>query len=160
MIRATTISKSNNALKTILLTGFTAGTLDGIGAAVVHQIHPIQLFQYVASGAIGREAAFSGGIATALLGLLFHYIIAFSWTILFFYLYPKVSLLRRNKYVVGVLYALFVWIIMNMVVVPSTLIGRGPFFLKHALIGWAILVMMIGLPISIMVSRYYKSRKI
>ena len=40
----------------------------------------------VARGAFGREEAFAGGNTMVIWGVIFHYFIAFSWTILFFVL--------------------------------------------------------------------------
>jgi hypothetical protein len=153
-------SKSNSSsgvLKAIVVTGLIAGTLDITTAMIVYKVPPFPMGRFIASGAFGKDA-FSGGTPMALLGILFHYIIAFSWTILFFILYPKIPLLGKNKYVTGVLYGIMVWLVMNLVILPMTNVTRGEMKLIPSLIGMVILIFMIGLPISILAHRYY-SRK-
>ena len=145
------------AVKNIIVIALIAGTLDAVGAIVVYRADPIKLFQFIASGAFGVEA-FSGGVGMAFWGLLFHYIIASAWTVLFFFMYPAIKILRKNRYVTGLLYGIFVWIIMNLIIVPMSKIPQAPFNLKSALTGASILVVMIGLPISLLTYRYYSKR--
>jgi hypothetical protein len=40
-------------------------------------LNPIQVLQYIASGALGKSA-FEGGLVTAALGAMFHFIIAWA----------------------------------------------------------------------------------
>jgi len=141
--------------RTIMLTGFLAGTLDAIAAIVIYQANPARLFQFIASGAFGAGNAFSGGAMMVFWGVLFHYIIAYSWTVLFFFTYPVFPWMRKNKYVTGLLYGIFVWVGMNQVVIPLSEIVQRPFDLRAALIGASILMVAIGLPISILTHRYY-----
>ena len=141
--------------RTIILTGLLAGTLDAIAAIVVSQASPAAVFKFIASGAFGAGKAFSGGDIMIVWGVLFHYLIALSWTVLFFFMYPALPWIRKNKYVTGLLYGIFVWIMMNRVVIPLSEIPQRPFNLKGALTGMSILMVAIGLPISILTHRYY-----
>jgi hypothetical protein len=141
--------------RTIILIGLLAGTLDAVAAIVISQASPAAVFRYIASGAFGAGRAFSGGDIMIAWGVIFHYFIALSWTLFFFFMYPALPWLKKNKYVVGLLYGIFVWIIMNRVVVPLSEIPARPFNLKGALTGMSILMVAIGLPISILTHRYY-----
>ena len=141
--------------RTIILTGLLAGTLDAIAAIVVSQASPAAVFKFIASGAFGAGKAFSGGDIMIVWGVLFHYVIALSWTVLFFFMYPALPWIRKNKYITGLLYGIFVWIIMNRVVIPLSEIPQKPFNLKGALTGMSVLMVAIGLPISILTHRYY-----
>ena len=141
--------------RTIILTGLLAGTLDAIAAIVVSQASPAAVFKFIASGAFGAGKAFSGGDVMIVWGVFFHYFIALSWTVLFFFMYPALPWMRKNKYITGLLYGIFVWIIMNRVVIPLSEIPQRPFNLKGALTGMSILMVAIGLPISILTHRYY-----
>ena len=132
-----------------------AGTLDAVAAIVVSQASPAAVFKFIASGAFGAGKAFSGGDVMIIWGVLFHYFIALSWTVLFFFMYPALPWIRKNKYITGLLYGIFVWIIMNRVVMPLSEIPQRPFNLKGALTGMSILMVAIGLPISILTHRYY-----
>ncbi len=144
--------------KTIIFAGLLAGTLDALAAMVVYGAAPTGMFRFIASGAFGAGQAFSGGSIMVFWGILFHYFIAFTWTVLFFLTYPVFSFLRRNKYITAVLYGIFVWVMMNRVVLPLSQISQRPFNLNGALVGVAILVVAVGLPIVLLTHRYY-SRK-
>lgn len=144
-----------SAWKAIIVTGLSAGTLDAIAAIVVYQANPVGLFQFIASGAFGAGKAFSGGLTMAFWGMLFHYIIAFSWTIVFFFMYPVFPFMRKNKYLTGLLYGIVVWVMMNRVVLPLSQISQGAFNIRGALIGASILMVAVGLPISLLTHRYY-----
>jgi hypothetical protein len=146
----------------ILVTGLIAGTLDITGAILNYIIpnyrDPIIIFKFIASALLGAGAAFTGGWWVPVLGLFLHYLIATIWTALFFLTYLKINKIVPNKFVAGVLYGLFVWLIMNRVVLPLTLVPKFPFNLRSAAIGAAILIVAIGLPISIRATKYYATR--
>lgn len=149
-------------LTVILVTGLLAGTLDAIAATTNFWIHggtdAGRLWRAVASGALGPSAR-NGGTGIALLGLLFHYIIAFSWTTIYLLIYPKIPLLRKNILLSSLLYSLFVWLIMNLVVVPLSRIGKFPAWAPgRLLVDMLILTVVIGLPAALM-ARWYYSRK-
>ncbi len=150
------------ALKTVMLAWLVAGSLDIISAillngAITGSIRPLRLLQGVASGAFGKEAL-TGGIPMALAGLLFHYFFALVWVLVFFFGYPFIPFLQKHKIISGLLYGIFVWIIMNRVVVPLSRITPGPFRWDRALMNMAILMVMIGLPISLFIHKYYEGR--
>jgi len=151
-----------SSFKAILKTGLLAGTLDGIAAALLYSIpsgkDPLNVYRFIASGVFGKEA-FEGGVPMAMLGILFHYIIAMGWTVLFFAAYPRIALLSKNKIVTAVFYGIFVWLMMNLVVVPlSSVPMKGSRELSSIIIGVAVLIFCIGLPISWMASKYYNKQ--
>jgi uncharacterized membrane protein YagU involved in acid resistance len=77
----------------------------------------ISVYQYIASGALGN-AAFAGGIATALLGVLFHYLISIVIAGVFILSADRLPLLRRYVIPGSLLYGFGVFIVMNMIVTP------------------------------------------
>jgi len=150
---------SNALAKAILITGFIAGTMDITGACIsaylTAGLSPFFVLQYVASGLLGKES-FSGGIPTAALGLLIHYVIAYSWTLLFFLAYPKLSFLSANKIVIGILYGAFVWVMMNQVILRiAGMVPPASFNVVRAATAMVILMICIGLPISIGAHKFY-----
>jgi hypothetical protein len=145
-------------VRAIVLTWLLAGTLD-ITAAVLQYFlmtgkNPVVVFLYIASGVFGADA-FAGGIPMAVVGGLFHYCIALVWALLFFLAYPRINILSRNKYVVGLLYGLFIWLIMNKVVLPLSNVRLIPFDIGRAALAILILMLCVGLPISLSANRYY-----
>lgn len=143
-------------LRTILIAGLFAGTLDGCAASIQYFLatggNPVPVFTYIASGVFG-QAAYSGGPFMAVWGVLFHYAIATSWASLYVLLYPRIPLLSRNMFISAAFYGLFVWSMMNLVIVPlSRVRPLHPTYVKN-LIGICILVVCIGLPIALITDR-------
>ncbi len=149
---------SSAALRTILAAWLVAGTLDITAASLyyplVYKFKLILLYQNIASGVFGAKA-FSGGPGMAALGLLFHYFIALSWTLFFFIIYPKVKIMWRNRYATATGFGMFVWVVMNLVVVPLSRVDRGAFTIRHFIVSVVFLVICIGLPLSLIAGRYY-----
>ena len=152
---------NRRAVATILKAGLIAGTCDALAASLQFLImvgkNPIRVWTYVASAALGRDP--DPGPLTALAGLLFHYGIATGWAALFYLMYPKVTRVSRNWVANGLVYAVWVWMVMNLVVVPSSRVG-GPIVLVplNVAIAVGILILCIGLPISFIVDRDRRAR--
>ena len=75
------------ALYSILYGGLAVGVLDFLDAIIFFGLRgstPRGIFQYVASGLLGR-AAFSGGTKTFALGLLLHFLNAFIFTTIYYF---------------------------------------------------------------------------
>jgi len=147
--------------RAVFTTGLIAGTLDILAACLSAYIQrgmtPDKLLQFVASGLFGADA-FNGGAIMAVAGLIMHFMIAISWTLLFYLLYPRLSILRKNKILAGVIYGAFVWVMMNRVILPFTNIPKSPFNLVSAVIGMIILMLMIGMPNAFRAPKYYEGR--
>src|SRR3954466_2674605 len=121
---ATSSSDNRNFRAAVLRAGLLVGCLD-ITSALIHFFvrtgrDPLIVLKYISSAILGKSA-FTGGAAVVLLGLLFHFVIAFTFTLLFFILYPKLGGFTRNRLLTGILYGLFIWTVMNLLVVPMTL---------------------------------------
>lgn len=153
----------NPFFKRVLLTGLVAGTLDILSAYTKGFIQTGHLskrmFQFIAGGALGLKNSMAGGIGVILLGVFFHYFIAFSFTLFFFLIYKKMNISSFNKYVSGLVYGVFVWLVMNFVVWPLSMLPHYPFNLQSAIIEALILMVMIGLPISLSANSYYRLKQ-
>ncbi len=154
-----TAVKKDRAVKIIFLAGLLAGSLDILSAFIDHYIQsgkgPEGVLRFVASGAFGQEA-FTGGDQMIVFGLLFHFIIAFCFTIFFYWLYQTVPFFRRNIFVTAILYGLFIWVVMNLIVVPLSNINKYPFHAINAVKSSLILICMIGLPLTLIVKFFSK----
>ena len=152
--------------KTILLATLIAGTLDIAAAIVSFMLNggkdPMTVFYYISSGVFGREIAFGSGKWMALAGLLFHYLIAFLFSLFMFMIYPWIKSVLRNKILIGVLYGIFVWFVMNKMVVPlsNTPAPAAPPAIKNQVISCLILIFFIGIPICWIVDRYYAGKMV
>jgi hypothetical protein len=158
---STILPKSVSALKAVALTGLLAGTLDIISALTMYSTttgkNPMNVLRYISSGVVG-PSAFTGGLPMALLGLLLHFFIAYTFTLVFFLLYPRLPILAKNKVIVGLLYGVVIWLVMDLIVLPLFFSPRSPLELWYVIKGMSILMVMVGLPISVLTNRYYSSK--
>ena len=156
-----TNTAKKSAFKTILFTGLIAGILDGSAAsinALIRGRSPERVFRFIASGIFGKDSQ-SPGWLMPILGILLHFFIAYSFTIFFFFIFPKIKWLNKNFVVTGLLYGIFVWLIMNLIVVPLSITGKIRFVdIKQTIIGVLFLMFFIGLPIAYFAKRYYAVR--
>lgn len=145
--------------KAVLLTGLFVGTTDLVAAYVTQWIktgrYADKMLHYIAGGALGLGTSMQGGNGVALLGLFFHYFIAFSFTLFFFWVFPRLKFLSFNKYLVGMLYAVFVALVVNQLILRLTPLPVRPFDLSAALPGWLTLGVVLGIPIAYNTYRYY-----
>ena len=137
----------------LIASALTAGVLDIVYAIAFSYFRsgtpPARLLQAVASGAIGRDAAYAGGTATAALGLGFHFLIAFIITAVFFAAAARLPVLTSRPLIIGAIYGIGVYLVMNFVVIPLSRIGPRP--LPAAIVvvtGVLVHMFLVGLPIA------------
>jgi hypothetical protein len=87
------------------------------------------------------------------LGLLLHFVIAFSAAAVYFLVSRKFPFLIQEAVVSGVLYGVAVYFFMQQVVALSATVKR-PFSVQLLLIGMVIHIFCVGLPIALLVRRY------
>lgn len=138
-----------------------AGTIDIVVACVYYpltaHVTVIGILQGIASGLLGARA-FDGGLTTAVLGLACHYLIAFIWTAIFFFVYPRIRVLSMNWFATAVLYGVFVSAVMRFVVLPLSDVASRPFDLRAFVIATVILILSIGTPLTLVAGRFYAPR--
>ena len=145
---------------TIFLSGLIAGTLDMLAAITVYafilqKTTAIKILQSIASGLFKKDA-YSGGSQMALYGLLLHYFIALTFAWFYFTIYPYFTFIKKNTLVAGILYGIFVWIIMNLVVLPTVFPVLPEKHLDFPLIlSILILICCIGIPIASITKKHY-----
>jgi hypothetical protein len=148
--------------KQILITTLIAGCLDITGACtqayLSRSITPDVLLKYIASGFFGKDA-FTGGFGMMMIGLLVHFFIVLACTLIFFLLYPKLKFLQHSIIINSLLIALVAWTVTNLVIIPMSNITTAPINYLRAMIGFAILFICIGLPISISAKKFYTQPK-
>lgn len=151
-----------NLARAVVCTALLAGTLDGLAAIINYSLQggkdPGIIFRYIASGLLGKSAL-EGGTGVLGLGVLFHYAIAFSFTAFFFWLKPKIHWLATQPLLAGVQYGIFVWVLMNLFIVPFSRISKETLVIHKARIEMLILILCIGIPVSLMADKYYLYKK-
>jgi hypothetical protein len=146
-------NKNSNMLITMLIAWLTAGTLDGLAALFILAKGNVVVFKYVASAVFG-PSAFNGGIGMVLAGVAFHYVVAAGVTAFYFVIYKYLPAIKANKALMTILYGLFVWFVMNIVVVKLTNAHPSPMSLQRAAKNIVILIFCIALPIVLMRDSY------
>lgn len=155
----------NRFFRTVLLTGLFVGVTDLIAAYVTQFVKTGQfadkMLYYIAGGALGLDVSMKGGFWIGLLGLFFHFFIAFAFTLFYFLIYPKLKLQRFNKYFLGIVYAIFVNQAMALLILPLSKLppDKASFDLPDLLISWAVLGLVLGMPIAISAHRFYKEKR-
>jgi hypothetical protein len=145
---------------TIFLSGLIAGTLDLLAAITIYafilqKTTAIKILQSIASGLFKKDA-YSGGSQMALYGLLLHYFIALTFAWFYFTIYPYFTFIKKNTLISGILYGIFVWIIMNLVVLPTVFPVLPEKDLDFPLIlSMLILIFCIGIPIAFITRKHY-----
>lgn len=112
---------------------------------------PLQCFQGVASGFLGREA-YRGGLRTAVLGGAIHVFIAFVVVLVYYLSSARLEILTRRPVPCGLAYGMAVHVFMRYAVIPLSAVPIGRFSwagLLNGLIGHALLV---GLPAALFVA--------
>ncbi|QGZ95497.1 hypothetical protein [Terricaulis silvestris] len=117
------------AVIAILLGGLIAGVLDITYACVhyglVYDIPPTRIFQSVAAGVYGGEAARAGGLTTAGVGLALHLLLTTIMAAFFVAWTRMVPALNRWSLLSGPTYGLAIFALMQFVVLPLSAAGGG-----------------------------------
>ncbi len=134
--------------RAILYATLVVGALDAADGVVFRGLqgqNPIQVLQYIGSSLLGTRS-FSGGLASAGLGLVLHFAIALVVAAIYILASRRVAVLRTQWVLIGLLYGAAVWAVMNLVLLPLTAVATGPITtaaLANGVIGHALFV---GLP--------------
>lgn len=157
-IASTSPASRNSLLRLSVIGGLILGTLHLIIQSwfvfsILEKNPFISVLQYVASGAMGN-AAFAGGLATALLGLFLDFVMTTIMAGVFILSADRIPLLRRHVIPGSLLYGFGVFIVMNFIVLPLSAAPPLPvppmwlfieIILEH--------ILLIGLPLGILVQQ-------
>jgi uncharacterized membrane protein YagU involved in acid resistance len=99
-------------------------------------------------------AALRGGAKAAAIGLALHFLIATVATIVFYLASRKFLFLVERPVHFGLLYGVAVYLFMNFVVLPLSLVTRGPVTVSGFVIGLLTIMLCVGLPIALIVRRF------
>ncbi len=141
----------NSLWRPILRTGMIAGVLDGAAAVVKYLVEggqrPGVIFRFIASGVLGRSA-FEEGEWVIFVGVVLHLAIATTWAGIYFFAASRTGVVRRQWVLMGLVYGIVVWTVMNLVVVPLSRTPPLPSSAGQVVIGIMIIIICVGLPIA------------
>ena len=159
-------SSRNSLLRLSVISGLIIGTLHLVIQAWIVFILILKLApsfmvgaQFIASGLLG-DAAYTGGLATALLGVILELVMTIIIAGIFFFSADRIPLLRKNVIVGSLLYGIGVFIVMNFIVLPLSAAPPLPappisqiieIILEH--------IVLIGLPLGILIQRNANIKK-
>jgi uncharacterized membrane protein YagU involved in acid resistance len=154
-------STTSKVVRAIALGGLAVGVLDAIDGVAYFGLtagnNPIQVLQYIASGAVGASA-FTGGLPMAGLGALLHFALAFGFAGAFVVAYARSAAIRRHGAAAGLAWGAVVWAIMNLLVLPHSAVPQAPLTalaVIHGVIGHALFV---GLTSAVVARRVISAR--
>ena len=150
-------------LRPILVGGLIAGTFDITYACIFfgirNHVRPTRILQSVARGALGQQA-FEGGLKTAALGLLFHFLIALTAAAIYVFASRALRFMITHAVACGILYGLCVYLFMYGIVMRVSAIHSTtlPWVYPWKVLIPNLLIHMlgIGLPIALVARRYSK----
>ena len=152
------------AFDTIVYGGLAIGVFDFLDATLFFGLYAgvgfTRIWQSVAAGLLGTEAARSGGWNTALLGILLHFIVAFCIATVYYIAAANISFLTKRPVISGLSFGIIAHLVMKYIVVPLSAIGTvAPYNLPNflnSIIGHALLV---GLPVAL-IARWSSKRRL
>jgi hypothetical protein len=119
---------SRSVSKAIVFGGLAVGTLDLLDALLFFGVRngaqPMGILHSIAAGFLGRDAARAGGVPTAILGLLSHYLVAFSIVAVYVLMSRAILLLRTQWLVCGLVFGVIAYFTMTWFVVPMSNAGN------------------------------------
>ena len=162
-ITSTSSISNNSLLRLSMIGGLITGTLHviiqalGVFVLIVKSSTFMVALQYVASGVLG-DAAYAGGLATALLGFILEFVMTTIIAGVFIFSASRIALLQKNLIAGSLLYGFGVFIVMNFVVLPLSaaqiLPPPPPWFLIEIILEH---MLLIGLPLGILVRRNFNA---
>jgi len=140
---------TRSALPEILLGMLVVGTLDLIFATsfwALRGVSPIRICQSIAAGLLGREA-FTGGNATAALGVCLHFVISLGIVAVYWAAARIWPSLTRKRLLYGIGYGIVAYAVMTWIVVPlSAAPGSSRFNPPWVISSIAAHMFLIGMP--------------
>lgn len=144
--------KQWSVLRAVLVGGSVAGALDitfAISFGYFNGTPPQRLLQIVASGWLGK-ASYTGGAASAALGLALHFFISFLFAGAFVLASRRIGALTRHPFISGVVFGVGVFLVMRLVVLPLSAFPHAVSFKPlSALPDLASHMLLFGLPIAL-----------
>jgi uncharacterized membrane protein YagU involved in acid resistance len=112
---------ARSAMKAVIGAGLLAGFLDMVWVCTLWSslgVTPKRIFQAVASGWVGIDAAVAGGWNTALLGAASHFGITIAMAFTYVLAARRWPALVRRPVLYGAMYGIVLWAVMIHVVIP------------------------------------------
>lgn len=143
-------------LAAIFWGGLLAGVFDITQAFIGFGLmgaKPFRILQHIAGGVFGARSM-QMGWTSALLGLIFHFTIAYTAAAVYYLASRVLRVLVERAIVCGLLYGEVVFLFMYFVVLPLTPLGPAQFSIATYITGPIGHTFLVGLPIALSVRRF------
>lgn len=137
--------------------GLLAGIFDLTQAFIGYSLMgstPFRILQAVAGGIFGRQHSREMGWASAAIGLLCHFTIAFSAATVYYIASRKLRVLVQRPVLCGLVYGECVFLFMYFLVIPLSALGHATFNLATYITGPIGHPLLVGLPIALCARRF------
>ena len=165
LVSSTLISARRFPIKGMLWGGLVAGILDGLDAILYFGITKGAtangIFRYIAGGLIGLECARRGGWDIVVLGIALHFLIATGAAATYCTAGLFLPCLTRRPLVWGPLFRVAVYVFMDFVVLPLSMLPQQGHGGSAAVFVNEILIHMfgVGLPIAVCAARWMRNTR-
>ena len=143
-------------LTAIFWGGLLAGILDIRQAFIgfgFYGAKPFRILQHIAGGVFGA-LSMQMGWTSAVLGLVFHFAIAFAAAVVYYLASRVLRVMVEHAIVCGLIYGELVFLFMYFVVLPLTPLGPAHFSTATYITGPIGHTFLVGLPIALSVRRF------
>ena len=114
---------------------------------------PFRILQHIAGGVFGARSMQMGWTSAAL-GLVFHFIIAFTAALVYYLASRVLRVMIEHAVVCGLIYGELVFLFMYFVVLPLTPLGPAQFSIVTYITGPIGHTVLVGLPIALCIRRF------
>lgn len=159
-IKPNKLAPTPGAALAIFWGGLIVGVVDIAYAFALYGargIQPARLLQGIASGLMG-PSAFLGGLKMAAFGLFLHFVISYGAATTYCLASRKLHFMVRHAVRSGLLYGVAVYLFMNFVVLPLSLVGHRTFNPTLFVVNMIEHMVFVGLPIALAVRRFSGER--
>ena len=140
--------------------GLLAGVLDLTQAFIGFSLMgstPFRILQRIAGGIFGTHSR-DMGWASAAIGLVCHFTVAFTASAVYYLASRKLRLLVERPVLCGLFYGELVFLFMYFVVIPLSAIGHPQFNIATYITGPIGHPLLVGLPIALCIRRFSAER--
>lgn len=153
-ISAAVAPAKSRPITAIVVGGMIVGVLDLAYAILVYNPHrPIRIPQTIASGILG-PASYKGGVETAALGIILHFVISLSAAAIYFFASRRLAFLVHRAVLFGLIYGALVYLFMHLIVLPLSALPKGHMPLIYQALEFVEHWFCVGLPIALSVRRH------
>ncbi len=121
--------------------------------------NPFKYFQNISGMVFGNQAFTSGTFyGWVVSGFVFHFLATLLISVIYFFAYQNVNKILHNKFLIGIIYGLTAWLLINFLIAPIITKTSIVLNLGKTTIAALIFIAAIGLPVALLANRFYSKK--